>query len=277
MNQTFSSARFGRLLRKYWQDNRTELLTQAATLFVIMAASMLFLGYNGTPESADHSRGVALFLISLVACPLFTVQVASVYNKREQGISAFLLPASLFEKWLLLWLITGLGFVACFLGSFHLIDAVGTYYVNHREWPKETLLFFRKNAMPLTLDYFAYKNLHQYPIWAVWVLLHPFTLMATLLFRRYTLVTGVLVGFGLFLAALLINPILSKLLINQDIMVMNAFPYTGFTVSKEGIYGTERYLSLPQPLGDIIRWTTGITAVTLLYVIAYVRLKEREI
>lgn len=277
MNQTFSSARFGRLLRKFWYDNQRELLMQAAALFVVMAVGMLFLCYSSIPDSAEHSRAVAFLMISLVACPLFTVHVVSVYNKREQAISALLLPASIFEKWLLLWVVTGLGFVLCFLGFFHLIDAVGTYYVNHREWPDETLKHLKDNALPLTMDYFAYDHLHEYPIWAVWVLLHPFTLMAGLLFRRYTLVIGVLVGVTLFFTALFGNMYLAKFILGNKAIVANAFPFTDFKVYKEQMYGTGRDVDLPQPLGNIIRWTVGLLAFALLYAVAFFRLKEREV
>lgn len=277
MNQTFSSARFGRLLRKFWHDNQRELLMQAAALFVVMLVGMLFLCYSSTPDSAEHSRVVALLLISLVACPLFTVHVTSVYNKREQAISALLLPVSLFEKWLLLWVVTGLVFALCFLGFFHLIDAIGTYYVNHRDWSEISLKYLRDNALPMTMDYFAYNDLYNSPIWAVWVFLHPFTLMAGLLFRRYTLVIGVLTGITLFATVLFGNIYLTRVMLGHTGPIASGFPYAGVTVFEKVASATGHDLNLPQPIGNIIRWTVGLVVFALLYAIAFFRLKEREV
>lgn len=277
MNQTFSSARFGRLVQKYLRDHGRELIIQAIALLIVMAVVLPAFCYKGPPESVQRSRAVGFLIMYMIVCPLFIVHVATVYNKKEQAISAFMLPASLFEKWLLIWLISGVGFALCFLGFFHLIDLFGTYYVNHREWPAETLAFFRQNEQPLTITLFSLKNLLTFPIWAVWALLHPFALMCALLFQRNTLVIGVLLGFGVFLVVFLGNQSLAKIILGGQHTIANDFPFTGFRVMKGMNYAEGRTLTLPQPVSDIIRWSTGIAAFGLLYAIAYFRLKEREV
>lgn len=277
MNQTFSAARFGRLLRKFLRDNGWGLLSMVGVLFVILAVSMSFMVYKNPPNSVEGSRLIGFLALSLVLWPLFTHQIAADYNNREQALTALMLPASLFEKWLLLWVVTGLGFVLCFFSFFWLIDAVGTYYVNHREWPQVTLDYFKQRHISRTIDRVDFTELIKTPIWAVWLLLHPFTLAATLLFRKYTLAIGVFVGVLIFGAVFSLNESYIQLMLGESVEVVNAFPFTGFWVMKETASGPSHLLALPQPISNIIRWSVGVAAVVILYAVAYFRLKEREV
>jgi hypothetical protein len=275
MNQTFSLARFGRLLRKYLQDNRTSLLTGMGAVLVILATVAFFIIYTDYPSRVDNRRLISFLMILLVLWPLFTVQVTAVYNKREEGINALMLPASLFEKWLLLWLITGLGFLAWYTLCATLVDAVGTYYVNHRTWDPAVLKFLIRSKEPLQLDLIDYSILNESPIWAVWVLIHPFALAASLLFRRYTLVVGVFVGLVLFGGGLLVNSQILQSVVGSD-QLINPIPFGGLTVNRLS-ESQSRNLELPQPLGNLIRYGVCILAIALLYAVAFFRLKEREI
>ncbi len=276
MNQTFSAARFGRLLRKYWQDDKAGLTAALGTLFATQAATMSFVSYSSYPDSVIENRPVGFLSLSLMIWPLFTVAIASVYNKRDQGLSLFMVPASLFEKWLQLWLVSGLLFMVCFVGFFSLIDVFGTYYVNHKTWSAEELSYLSKNNITRTVERFDYADLLSTPIWAVWVLLHPFALATTLLFKKYPLVFGVAVGLALFGGGFYLNSQLVKGIFDNA-SSFQAFPFTGVWVYNEKLSVQGRYLDLPQPLGDSICWVVGIAAVGLLYAVAYFRLKEREV
>ena len=275
MNQTFSSARFGRLMRKYWQDDRVGLTAALGTLFATQAATMCFIGYSSYPDSVQANRAGGFLSLSLMIWPLFTVAIASVYNKRAQGLSLIMLPASVFEKWLQLWLVSGVLFMVCFIGFFFLIDVFGTYYINHKTWSAEELDYLSRNNISRTIDRFNYADLLRTPIWAVWVLLHPFALAATLLFKKYPLVVGVFVGLALFGGSLYLNSQLLKGIFDSA-SSFQAFPFTEVWAHNK-LSGQGRSLILPQPIGDLIRWGVGIAAVGLLYAVAYFRLKEREI
>lgn len=276
MNQTFSSARFGRLLRRYWRDDRVGLTAALNALFLCQAATMFLIAYSSYPDAVQEIRPKGFLILSLMIWPLFTVAIASVYNKRNQGLALFMLPASLFEKWLQLWLVSGVLFIVCFVGFFSLIDVVGTHYVNHKTWSAEELRYISRNNISRTVELFDYADLLRTPIWAVWVLLHPFSLAATLLFKKYPLVFGVGIGIILFWGGFYFNGQLLNLLVNNASSA-KAFSFTGVWVYNEQLSANGRYLALPQPIGDIIRWGVGIAAVGLLYAVAYFRLKEREI
>lgn len=276
MNQTFSAARFGRLLRKYWQDDKAGLTAALGTLFATQAATMSFVCYSSYPDSVVENRPVGFLSLSLMIWPLFTVAIASVYNKRNQGLSLFMLPASLFEKWLQLWLVSGVLFLVCFIGFFSLIDIFGTYYINHKTWSAEALQYMSKKNISRTVDLFNYTDLLRTPIWAVWVLLHPFALATTLLFKKYPLVFGVAVGLLLFGGSLILNGFALTSMLNLERLV-KPFPFAEIWIYNDKFSVSGRYLTLPQPIGDIIRWGVGVSAVVILYAVAYFHLKEREV
>lgn len=236
---------------------------------------MSFVCYSSYPDSVQENRAVVFLSLSLMIWPLFTMAIASVYNKRDHGLALLMLPASLFEKWLQLWLVSGLLFMVCFVGFFSLIDVFGTYYINHKTWSAEELSYLSKNNISRTIERFDYAHLLHSPIWAVWVLLHPFSLAATLLFKKYPLVIGVAVGFALFAGSLSLNGFTLMSMLNLE-HLSRPFPFSDIWVYNK-ISDHGRYLALPQPLGNIIRWGVGIAAVGLLYAVGYFRLKEREI
>jgi hypothetical protein len=276
MNQTFSLARFGRLLRKYWRDDRLGLTAALGTLFATQAATMSFVCYSSLPDAVQETRAVGFLSLSLMIWPLFTLAIASVYNKRDQGLSLFMVPASLFEKWLQLWVVSGLLFLVCFTSFFSLIDVFGTYYINHKTWSADELRYIARNNIPRTVKLFDYADLLFTPIWAVWIVLHPFALAATLLFKKYPLVFGVGIGFILFGGGLYLNSQLMKGIFDNTTL-NGIFPFGDAWVDNNKLSVQGRYLALPQPIGNIIRWGVGIAAVGLLYAVGYFRLKEREV
>ncbi len=237
---------------------------------------MSFVCYSSLPDSVQENRAVGFLSLSLMIWPLFTVAIASVYNKRDQGLSLFMVPASLFEKWLQLWLVSGLLFMVCFIGFFSLIDVFGTYYVNHKTWSAEELSYLSRNNITRTVELFDYADLLHTPIWAIWVLLHPFSLAATLLFKKYPLVFGVAVGFALFAGSLNLNGFALMSMLNLE-RLAKPFPFAEIWANNSKFPGPSRYLTLSQPIGDSIRWGVGIISVGLLYAVAYFRLKEREV
>ncbi len=277
MNQTFSSARFGRLLRKYWRDNGLSLLTALGALLVILIVGATVSVYNSIPINIFDARLTFVMGISIMLWPLYTMQAASQYNVPQQAVSALMLPASLFEKWLLLWVVTGLGYAACFVCFFTVIDAVGTYSVNHREWTADELAKIKLYGQgKLTIEPFEWRFLKWSPIWATLFLFNPGTLAGTLLFRRYTIAFIAFLGLGIFAMGLYVNGHLLQTLLNE-VGTSTTVPFNEVWAYKDRTTSAGRYLTLPQPIGNIIRWGVGIVAVGLLYAVTYYRLKEREV
>ncbi len=273
MNQTFSLSRFGRLLRTYFVENRNALLVNIAVLFVILAG-LAFLVYSSSAWAIPRTRIFLLFFTGGAAWYVFTVQQVAVLNEKERAITYLLRPASKLEKWAQLILISGLGFIVVYLLLFTGIDAVGVWYANNRpvEPGRLTDLLDRSTIEP----WFAPGQLRDVPaiLWVDAALLHPLSLAFALLIRRYSLpLIPVIVFFALVIVILVNQRLLGSMI--GSVYGISSTPFDRISVSQTD--SNWRRILIPQPVGDIIRYGVGVSAVILLYVTAFFRLKEREV
>ena len=276
MNQTFSLSRFGRLLYKYLSDNRGQLLTSLAMLTgILLVGALLF--YTGLPSQVDRNRGAFLFLVGWFAWFIFTWMQVEVLNHRERSINYLLQPASQLEKFLLIWVISGVGFLTVYLLLFTVVDAVGVGYVNSRNWTPEQLSTIRQvdGVLRITLFYKSEQLLPPAHILVLTGLLHPVCLATFLFVKRYSLPIVSVVIVIVLVTGFFINFYTVKAMLSPA-HVVSVLPLESPTV-KLPASSVYRTIDLPQPLGDIIRYATGITGIVLLYVIAFFRLKEREV
>ena len=280
MNQTFSLPRFGRLLYKYFSDNRTQLLLNVALLTgILLIGAVIF--YRDLPFQADRNRTISLFLFGWPIWYVFTWQQVEVLNNRERTMSYLLQPASQLEKFLLIWLISGIGFLIVFFSLFFIVDALGVAYVNGKDWTPDQLRTIRQADGLLTIKP-IFQSDHGWtrtPAQALVLigLLHPFCLAAFLFVKRYSLpIVGVLILVTLAAGFFLNSSFVSWLLVAPKAVQALPFGQTSveYSTGKGSLF---RKLELPQPLGDIIRYSTLAVGIVLLYIIAFFRLKEREV
>ncbi len=275
MNQTFSLNRFGRLLRTYLSDNRGSLFINVVLLLVGTAVLALVV-YRLVPASVDRSRYLLLFLVGWAAWYVFTVQQVATLNEKERAITYLLRPASVFEKYLLVLLVSGIGFLLVYLTVFTLIDAVGVSFVNHRNWTTVQLSQIRMMGGRLHIEPYYESDVLRHTPTSVWVfsaLLHPVVLTVALLIRRFSLALVSVVILGILVIGLLSNEFLMSGLFGEQ-EVSAGFPFSNPSVIRTN---TTRQIELPGPIGNQIRYAVGILAVMLLYVTVYFRIKEREV
>ena len=278
MNQTFSIARFGRLLRKYFTDNRGQLLANIGLLIGGLFVLVVF-AYQGSPGSVMQTRSILFFLLGWPCWYVFTVQQITLLNQKERAINYLLQPASQFEKILLVWLISGMGFIVVYVTVFTLLDTIGIWVVNHRDWTPEQLSMIRHQGGLFQIkSFFEEESLTDLPrqLWVFTALLHSFTLAFSLLVRRYTLPLVVVIAFALLIFSYLGNNHLLYLLTGSG-SIKSVAPFAQATAESPAHTYQYRTVELPQPLGNQIRYAVGIIAVILLYITAYFRLKEREV
>lgn len=279
MNQTFSLNRFGRLLRTYFSDNRSSLLINIALLVGGLCVLSLFVYRNGYPDGVNEQRYILFFFIGWAAWYVFTVQQVAVLNEKERSISYLLRPASLLEKYLLIVLISGIGFLLIYLTTFVLIDAVGVSYVNHRHWtPNQLAQIRRVGGMLQIKSIFESNELRDVPtsIWVFTAFLHSTALALALFIRRYALPLIVVLVIGLIVAGIAVNGYILNGLLRDDDLYFR-LPFDSLGVSFPENPNQYRRINPPQPIGNQLRYAVGIIAVVLLYVTAYFRLKEREV
>lgn len=275
MNQTFSLNRFGRLLRTYLSDNRGSLLVNIVLLIGGLAVLALVI-YRLVPASVDRSRYALLFFVGWAAWYVFAVQQVATLNEKERAITYLLRPASVFEKYLLVLLVSGIGFLLVYLTVFTLIDAVGVSFVNHRNWTTMQLSQIRMMGGRLHIEPYYESDVLRHTPTSVWVfsaLLHPVVLTIALLIRRFSLALVAVVILGILVIGLLGNEFLMSGLFEEQ-EVSAGFPFSNPSVIRSN---TTHQIELPKPIGDQIRYAVGILAVVLLYVTVYFRIKEREV
>lgn len=279
MNQTFSLSRFGRLLRKYFSDNRGQLLAGLALLIgSILALAVLF--YSSLPFAVDRNRAIHCFFVGLTAWYIFTWQQTDVLNHKERALNYLLQPASRLEKFILLWLVSGLGFLVIYTLLFTVIDSLGVAYVNGRQWTPYQLAQIKMMGNVLSLKPF-YQSDNFWPPAQILVLtglLHPFSIAFLLFVKRYSLpLVGVLIIVLLAAGYFLNSYVLHWLLNTPERLSAMPFESVGVDAPTSVGIGISRKIPPPQPIGNQLRYAVGIIAVVLLYITAYFRLKEREV
>ena len=275
MNQTFSITRFGQLLRKYFSDNRGQLLANLALLIGGMIVMAFLHYYSNYPQSVERGRPIFFFFVGGAAWYVFTWQQTEVLNQKERSITYLLQPASQFEKILLVWLISGPVFLLVYSLTFTVTDSVGLSYVNHHQWTPEQQKFVGSYQLApwYKSDEFQQTNL---VVWVLTALLHPFALAFTLWVRRFTLPLVAVLAFALIIVGMFVNSIILSSLTGSE-SASYVLPFSSFKSFPPTDQSFYRTIELPQPLGSQIRWLVGSLAVILLYIMAYFRLKEREV
>ena len=266
MNQTFSLPRFGRLLRKYLIDNRGQLLANLALLAVVsIAVALIF--YTDNPIGVERNRSVLFLFIGWAAWYIFIWQQTEVLNHKERAMTYLMQPASQLEKIVLIWLISGVGFIMVYLIIFGLVDAVGVQYVNSKEWPQGT---------PKLNSYYEFNGFVPFILWVFTALLHPLALVLLLVVRRYALPSVAVLAFVLLFIGLIVNSLILANIIDLE-GGTRTLPFDSLGVVSPENHNQYRRVNLPQPIGNQLRYAVGIVAVVLLYITAYFRLKEREV
>lgn len=278
MNQTFSILRFGRLLRKYFIDNRGQLLANLGLLIGCFVVSGVMI-YQSGPVEVKNIRSVLFFMLGWPCWYIFTVQQVMVVNQKERSINYLMQPGSQFEKIALIWIISGLGFMLVYMLMFFFVDIIGVSIVNNRHWTPDQLVMIRQQGNLLKIEsFFDDLSINDVPtpLWVFTALLHSFTLAFALFIRRYTLPLVVMIAFGLLFFGLVSNNFLLQSLTGSG-TIRSSFPFADAIV-RSPIYQYEyRKINLPEAISSQLRYAVGIVVIILLYITAYVRLKEREV
>ncbi|AQG79536.1 hypothetical protein [Spirosoma montaniterrae] len=276
MNQTFSLLRFGRLLRTHLSENKGQSLTSLALMTGLMLAFAVLFS-RGFPFAVERNRSIMFFLLGWPLWFTFIWLQTDVLNQRERAFAYLLRPASMVEKFLLIWLLTGVGFVITYLLLFTLIDAGLIDYVNNREWSAAELKQIKRWGNIRTMRPF-YRTPDFWPPAHNLVLtglLHPVCVFLFLTIKRYALpIVGVLI-LAILGGGYLLNSYMITQLLHLPEM-LSAMPFESVFVTDQK-QSTGLDLDLPQPLGNQLRYLLGITVVILLYLTAFFRLKEREV
>ncbi len=263
MNNTFSLPRFGLLFRKTLLERPMQLLGLSA-----LSLAIVFLSYviAKTLIGFEDAQNIS-FILGLIGGGCFLASfVYGYFSSNAMGSSFLTLPASHFEKWLCGVIITGILYVVIFLLFFHFID---TLFVKiYRESLDPNGPFYRElyehvEVMPLT-GFVASKAFFMFANFA------GAMLVGSLYFNKVSFIKAALLICAFCFGAYLLNMVIAGAMIKN---VTNALPYwlVWIEVGKD-----KGRIDLPENLGQAVSILFRYIVPAILWVLAYVRLKEKE-
>ncbi|MGY4539740.1 preprotein translocase subunit SecE [Mucilaginibacter sp. UYNi724] len=265
MNDTFNLSRFGLLLKKTILERAMQIIGAFAAVL-----AFTFLLYTLILYSLDWGPAQNLtFIWGFIGGGVVLSSVVFCYFTTNAGGAAYLtLPASALEKWLCGVLISGLLFCIVFLSFFRLMDY--TFVTAYHNGLDRSSPLYRN----LYDHVYLYTFLDNNVVIKATILYTNFVgamMVGSLYFNRVALVKVALVVCGLLAAIYFFNlAVVSLLFSNVDV----AFPY--FTVLIK-VYSEVGNIELPHYAYDITNIFLQYVLPGILWITAYLRLREKEI
>ncbi|MEH6307250.1 hypothetical protein RYH73_16500 [Olivibacter sp. CPCC 100613] len=264
MNDTFNLKRFAWLLKK-------SILERPALMLGLLAVTLAItlLTYSIVQSIAGINRAqISAFVLGFVTGGSFMASsVFGYFSSTASGSSFLLIPASHFEKWLCGILITGVLFILIYLGFYRLIDI---FFVNS----------YRNGLDPARADYqllysgielFSFDNEIAKIVYTVFFNLAGAMLVGSLYFNKVSYIKVALVICTLTIVTYFLNLSIAMAFFDH-IDVAIPFKVIFLKVGKGvGI------INQPDLMARAINITISYVIPAILWLTAYIRLKEKEI
>ncbi|HMH33717.1 MAG TPA: hypothetical protein VK543_11845 [Puia sp.] len=274
MYDTFHLPRFGRLLKKTLLERPMQLFGFTGAILLIL---FIYYAIYHLPLPQWIEIQKAAFLVGLTGGgSILASFMFGYFSTNAQGSTYLSLPASHFEKWLCAVLIAGVLYPAIFLVFFRIVDAsFVTWFHNHLD---TTAANYKK--LYDTVSIFPFDSGKALDVFTYFANYAGAMLLGSLYFNKLSFIKVALVIGGIFLSIYFINLLIAKLVIHD---VQNAFPFDSVDITvvkssngSQHISTEARSLDLPSEDSKIFDVLTRYFLPAALWIIAYVRLKEKE-
>lgn len=270
MNNTFDFNRFKLLIGRQWQSYKKEYFLIVGVLLAIMLYFYLDFAYKifYNPDNLDLEviyrkfRGtrVSLFMILGV---LYLTYIASsayrLYGKSSSVIPEILLPASQLEKFLSSWLFSFVFAFAVYIILFFLIDLSCMSYIRGHFTSAHTYYWGDQKIVEDNLAYFSTiitnENIGLKYWYSIAIVLNAFFMLGGIFFSKLQFIKSI-VSFALYIAVFVLL-----------FYLVQRFMF-------EGQLLLEGNKSVEKPV--LITSILGLSLSVLLWIITFVRLKEKE-
>lgn len=250
MENTFQVSRLGKLFNKYMREN-LKFYAGCALVFMALQTSVYFFNLNASHDFLIKYEDQAVFFAIGMYLGLFIITVISFtdYNHPRSIFPAIMLPASIFEKYILRWFITLIGFTVVAWVLYHLTQSFFSAYL-----PRTFFLWH--------LD----GNIIRWGL-LIYALVHSVAFLGAISFKKRTVVSTALVTFITFLLFIYLNHRLT-LMDGSSI----PFPFLPLNINtaegpaKVAVENNETWAFASIAVVTVILWVT-----------AYFKLKEREV
>jgi hypothetical protein len=258
MNNTFNLKRFGMLFKKHTLEHGKAYLLSTGVLTGLMFICLLYMSFISGGHLNANAQ-IPVFLVELLlAGSIFTSNAFSDLGNKSKGIPTLMIPASHFEKYLVVWLYTYVIFQVVFVAVFYLTG--------------EIVLTLGKHDLPTDklVNVFDTENDSWYTF-VIYGLLHSFAFFGAVHFKKLHFIKTAITFFICVLLLVIINgPMLGRM-VNADINA--GLPFQRLLLGEK-----DQYIAI-DPSRNMISASYCVLAlvVLLLWITTYFKLKEKEV
>ncbi len=263
MNSTFNVTRFGKLLKKTLLER--PMHTYGFTGLVLVVVLILYAVLK-TLSGFDMAQRLTFFL-GITAGSFFLASfVFGYFSSNASGSSFLTLPASHFEKWLCAVLITGVLYPLIFLIFYRIIDSsfVAIYHNS-----LDTASPFYKQRYERVYD-FDLNGIIARNIYIMFFIYTGAMLLGSLYFNKAAVIKVALVLCAIFIFTFGLNWLMAIGLFGS---IEDAAPFNHVAIRAGKDIGS---IELPTQVGKIFMYAIIYAFPTILWVLSFTRLREKE-
>jgi hypothetical protein len=272
INNVFSAGRFGGYLRKHLIDNYRIYGMSIIVLAVLLLITLLLNLSDNFRVQPAISRLMPLYFIGMFLTGLiFTSLSFRELAGKPQGIDYLLFPASQLEKYLSTLLVTTVGFQLIYHFAFYLA------YLGMDAILVSTTGTHIKNDIDQSLKYEAIPYFYY-----AWFFSQAVMLLGAIYFQKYSFIKTIFL-FAVFLLSLyLLNTVFSYIFFGQRMVKWNShFPFVGINITlgaapADDVLRTHKFLMLPSSMRDGLLFFGKYLVTPMLWALAYMRLRDKE-
>jgi hypothetical protein len=272
MNQFFSFKRFSLLLSKHWADNKKRYLLSVIAFIGLLVAWFTFTMLVDSRTAMEKGMQMGTYFFSLFAVGSFYAnQYFRDLGSRAKGINFLLVPASAFEKILCSLLYTVILFFVVFTSAFYLVDVlmvtIADNFLNVNIPNKEKGLINIFEAASLPFDGESGFNLL-----LIFFTIQSVFLLGSVYYAKYSFLKTIISGFVVFFIVFCFVYFLYDLMPEGE--YANGF-LTSYRIDNQD---KDDYLvRIPGWLGQTVYYLLTYGTVPFLWIVTYVRLKEKQV
>ncbi|HKZ67725.1 MAG TPA: hypothetical protein VJ111_15270 [Chitinophagaceae bacterium] len=267
MTTTFSVSRLLQLVRKQWIENSRLYLFSILALLGILGLIMIFWIISGGQHYSEDVLYIIFLFGIYIAGAVFASMSFSMLGNKEKGTYWLAFPASHLEKLLCMIFYNVVVFTFVYCICFFLIKAGAVAYINSLIAEKPGVYTFRRSLWGSDRSFLSVLSYFIYGFFAV----QAFYLLGSVYFPRYSFVITTIVGSALIFAF----AYYSVELIQSS---LNGYSWNGDHLRKyDGDYNTYQRYELAPWISSVLGFTVKFIWAPVFWIVAWFRLKEKQI
>ena len=258
MNNIFDIRRFFMLFKKHTYEKGKEYLLSILTITVILLVVLGYTAYSNSTGLLVDIQEVVFIITLLLSGIIFISMVFLDLSDKRKATTYLTLPASHLEKYLVSWLFSFLIFQVVFTVIFYL----ATYLII-------SLGINEVGVGNKVLNIFNSQN-KVYVAFIIYLIAHSLIFYGAIFFNKKHFIKTVFSLFLIGASITFLNKLVQSLMINAKVYTTPPFTYLRFMEE-------QKYYSIEVEQNSVMITSLIALIVGLLWIIAFYRLKEKEV